>query len=274
MAVTRSGGLLRKRGHDMAVAGKIVIVTGAARGQGAEESLALARAGATVIAADVLPEPTALAAAASAGPGTVHYRQLDVSRQEEWAALGQWIGERFGRVDGLVNNAGIAVRDRLPEVTLADWERVLSVNLSGALLGMQAVLPLMGRGGSIVNVGSVAALSAHYPVAYTVSKWGLRGLSRVASMELGPRGIRVNSIHPGFIDTPMTAATPPAFRESNLLQIPLGRTGTPADVAPLVVFLISDESSFISGAEIPVDGGQTAHVGALPISEALRTFVA
>jgi 3alpha(or 20beta)-hydroxysteroid dehydrogenase len=274
MAVTRSGGLLRKRGHDMAVAGKIVIVTGAARGQGAEESLALARAGATVIAADILPEPTALAAAASAGPGTVHYRQLDVSRQEEWAALGQWIGERFGRVDGLVNNAGIAVRDRLPEVTLADWERVLSVNLSGALLGMQAVLPLMGRGGSIVNVGSVAALSAHYPVAYTVSKWGLRGLSRVASMELGPRGIRVNSIHPGFIDTPMTAATPPAFRESNLLQIPLGRTGTPADVAPLVVFLISDESSFISGAEIPVDGGQAAHVGALPISEALRTFVA
>jgi len=274
MAVTRSGGLLRKRGHDMAVAGKIVIVTGAARGQGAEESLALARAGATVIAADILPEPTALAAAASAGPGTVHYRQLDVSRQEEWAALGQWIGERFGRVDGLVNNAGIAVRDRLPEVTLADWERVLSVNLSGALLGMQAVLPLMGRGGSIVNVGSVAALSAHYPVAYTVSKWGLRGLSRVASMELGPRGIRVNSIHPGFIDTPMTAAAPSAFRESNLLQIPLGRTGTPADVAPLVVFLISDESSFISGAEIPVDGGQTAHVGALPISEALRTFVA
>lgn len=274
MAVIRSGGLLRKRGHDMAVADKIVIVTGAARGQGVEESLALARAGATVIAADILPEPTALAAAASAGPGTVHYRQLDVSRQEEWAALGQWIGERFGRVDGLVNNAGIAVRDRLPEVTLADWERVLSVNLSGALLGMQAVLPLMGRGGSIVNVGSVAALSAHYPVAYTVSKWGLRGLSRVASMELGPRGIRVNSIHPGFIDTPMTAATPPAFRESNLLQIPLGRTGTPADVAPLVVFLISDESSFISGAEIPVDGGQTAHVGALPISEALRTFVA
>jgi 3alpha(or 20beta)-hydroxysteroid dehydrogenase len=192
----------------MAVAGKIVIVTGAARGQGAEESLALARAGATVIAADILPEPTALAAAASTGPGTVHYRQLDVSRQEEWAALAQWIGERFGRVDGLVNNAGIAVRDRLPEVTLADWERVLSVNLSGALLGMQAVLPLMGRGGSIVNVGSVAALSAHYPVAYTVSKWGLRGLSRVASMELGPRGIRVNSIHPGFIDTPMTAAAP------------------------------------------------------------------
>lgn len=274
MAVIRSGGLLRKRGHDMAVADKIVIVTGAARGQGVEESLALARVGATVIAADILPEPTALAAAASAGPGTVHYRQLDVSRQEEWAALGQWIGERFGRVDGLVNNAGIAVRDRLPEVTLADWERVLSVNLSGALLGMQAVLPLMGRGGSIVNVGSAAALSAHYPVAYTVSKWGLRGLSRVASMELGPRGIRVNSIHPGFIDTPMTAATPPAFRESNLLQIPLGRTGTPADVAPLVVFLISDESSFISGAEIPVDGGQTAHVGALPISEALRTFVA
>jgi 3alpha(or 20beta)-hydroxysteroid dehydrogenase len=117
-------------------------------------------------------------------------------------------------------------------VTVSDWERVLSVNLTGALLGIQAVLPLMPAGGSIVNVGSAAALSAHYPAAYTVSKWGLRGLSRVASMELGPRGIRVNSIHPGFIETPMTASAPAAFRESNLLQIPLGRTGTPADVAP------------------------------------------
>lgn len=252
------------------LAGKTVIVTGAARGQGAAESLALARAGAAVIATDVLPEPAELPAEADTGPGVIHYRQLDVSRPEHWAVLAQWAGERFGRVDGLVNNAGIPMRARLPEITLADWERALSVNLTGPLLGIQAVLPLMSEGGSIVNVGSAAALTAHYPVAYTVSKWGLRGLSRVASMELGPRGIRVNSIHPGFIDTPMTASAPAAFRESNLLQIPLGRTGTPDDIAPLVVFLISDESSFISGAEIPIDGGQTAHVGAMQISEAIR----
>ncbi|MGE5135768.1 MAG: SDR family NAD(P)-dependent oxidoreductase [Gemmatimonadota bacterium] len=250
--------------------GKVAIVTGAARGQGAAESVALARAGATVIAADILPEPAELPAEAETGPGVIHYRLLDVSRPEQWAELAQWTGERFGRVDGLVNNAGIPMRARLPEITLADWERALSVNLTGALLGIQAVLPLMGRGGSIVNVGSAAALTAHYPVAYTVSKWGLRGLSRVASMELGGRGIRVNSIHPGFIDTPMTASAPPAFRESNLLQIPLGRAGTPGDIAPLVVFLISDESSFISGAEIPIDGGQTAHAGAMQISEAIR----
>jgi 3alpha(or 20beta)-hydroxysteroid dehydrogenase len=252
------------------LAGKTVIVTGAAQGQGAAESLALAGAGAAVIAADIRPQPAGYPSGADTAPGMIHYRQLDVSRPDEWADFSQWAGERFGRVDGLVNNAGIPFRARLPEITRADWDQVLAVNLTGALLGIQAVLPHMGLGGSIVNVGSAAALTAHYPVAYTVSKWGLRGLSRVASMELGPRGIRVNSIHPGFIDTPMTATAPPAFRRSNLMQIPLGRTGTPADIAPLVVFLISDESSFISGAEIPVDGGQTAHVGAMQISEAIR----
>jgi 3alpha(or 20beta)-hydroxysteroid dehydrogenase len=246
--------------------GRIVVVTGAARGQGAAEAVALASSGATVIAADILPEPEEL----PADSGAIHYLRLDVSRQDEWDELTRWTADKFGRVNGLVNNAGIPFRARLAEIARADWERVLSVNLTGALLGIQAVLPHMGRGGSIVNVGSAAALTAHYPVAYTVSKWGLRGLSRVASMELGPRGIRVNSIHPGFIDTPMTASAPPAFRESNLLQIPLGRTGTPADIAPLVVFLMSDESSFISGAEIPVDGGQTGHVGAMQISEAIR----
>ena len=109
-----------------------------------------------------------------------------------------------------------------------------------------------------------------YPVAYTISKWALRGLSRVASMELGPLGIRVNSIHPGYIDTPMTATAPPAFRIANIAETPLGRVGTVDDVAPLVVFLISDESSYISGAEIPVDGGQTGHGGAKSLSDAVR----
>ena len=117
----------------------------------------------------------------------------------------------------------------------------------------------------------MAGLTGHYPVAYTVSKWGLRGLSRVASLELGPRGIRVNTIFPGYIETPMTASAPPAFRAANIAETPLGRTGSADEVAPLVVFLISDESSYITGAEIVVDGGQTAHGGTKSLSDAVRS---
>ncbi|HLH67449.1 MAG TPA: SDR family oxidoreductase [Candidatus Dormibacteraeota bacterium] len=252
------------------VDGKVVVVTGAASGQGRAEAVALAREGAQVIALDLPEQAAGLAEAAADLADRIVYRRLDVSRPEDWRALGAWIGERFGHVHGLVNNAGIPFRARLAEVGLEDWNRVLSVNLTGALLGIQTLLPFMPQGGSIVNVGSVAALTAHYPVAYTVSKWGLRGLSRVASMELGPLGIRVNIIHPGYIETPMAASAPAAFRVANVAETPLGRAGTVDDVAPLVVFLISDESSFISGAEIPVDGGQTGHGGAKSLSDAVR----
>ncbi len=244
------------------VRGKVVVVTGAAGGQGAAETAALAREGATVIATD-------LHEAAEAPPGG-SYRRLDVSRADDWRALGAWLGEEHGRVDGLVNNAGVALRTRLEEIAPAEWDRVLAVNLTGPLLGIQALAPLMQSGSSIVNVGSVAGLIGYHAVAYTVSKWGLRGLSRVASLELGPRGIRVNTILPGFIETPMTAAAPAAFRTANLEATPLGRTGLPEEVAPLVVYLISDESAFVSGAEIVVDGGQTAHGGAKHLSDAVE----
>jgi 3alpha(or 20beta)-hydroxysteroid dehydrogenase len=248
------------------VEGKVVVVTGAAGGQGAVEAAWLVREGADVVATDLPAEGPQ----APTGAGSYAYRRVDVTSEEDWKGLAAWLEAEHGRVDALVNNAGITFRGRLGAVARADWDRVLATNLTGAFLGMQALLPLMPRGASIVNIGSVAALTGHYPVAYTVSKWGLRGLSHVASLELGRLGIRVNTIHPGYIETPMTASAPPAFLGAQLAETPLGRAGRPEDVAPLVVFLVSDESAYLSGAEIPVDGGQASHGGTKSLSDALR----
>jgi 3alpha(or 20beta)-hydroxysteroid dehydrogenase len=245
------------------VAGKVVVVTGAGQGQGAAEARLLAAEGATVIACDLKPEP------AEELPG-VEYRQLDVTDADGWHALAADLATRYDEVDGLVANAGVTWRARLDELVPADLARVTEVNLTGTLLGIQALTPLMTDGGSVVVVGSVAALTGHYPVAYTASKWALRGLAKAACLELGPRRIRVNTVHPGYIETPMTASAAPVFRDANVAETPLGRTGTVDDVAPLVLFLVSDESSFITGAEIPVDGGMTAHGGVKSISDAVR----
>ena len=237
--------------------GRVVVVTGAGQGQGAAEARALRDAGASVIAVDVRDPAEPL--------DGVAYRRLDVSKADDWAAL----AADLDVVHGLVNNAGITHRAPLWDVTPEDLERVLSINLSGPLLGIQALAPLMRDGGSIVNVASLAALTGHFATAYTASKWGLRGVSRSACTELGPLGIRVNTIFPGAMAAPMTT-TPQAFIDRLLEEIPLGRAGAAEDVAPLVVFLISDESSWISGAEIAVDGGQSAHGGMKGLADLVR----
>jgi 3alpha(or 20beta)-hydroxysteroid dehydrogenase len=250
--------------------GKVVVVTGAARGQGAAAARALAGEGAVVVATDVLDfRRDARAETQGWASGDVVERRLDVTDAPGWGRLAGWLRSEHGRVDALINNAGVAARDRLPDVDLATWDRTFAINVTGPLLGIQALVPLMPAGSSIVNVCSVAALSGHVAAAYTASKWALRGLTRSASLEFGARGIRVNAVLPGLVETPLMASASPAFRDAALAEIPLGRTGTVEDIAPLMVFLVSDESSYMTGAELVVDGGLTGHVSHKGIADAI-----
>jgi 3alpha(or 20beta)-hydroxysteroid dehydrogenase len=244
------------------LSGRTVVVTGAARGLGRATALRLAEQEARVVAVD-LEENVEFAG------HSIEYHRIDVASEEDWTELVAALGGR--PVHGLVNNAGITLRSRVGTVARVDWDRVLAVDLTAPLLGIQALLPLMPRGASIVNVGSTAALTGHYPIAYTAAKWGLRGLTHSAATELGPRGIRVNIVHPGFIDTEMTSNAPAGMKEAHLELTPLGRPGTAQEVAAAIVFLLSDAASYLTGAELPVDGGTASSAGAKVIADRIST---
>jgi 3alpha(or 20beta)-hydroxysteroid dehydrogenase len=231
---------------------RVVIVTGAAGGIGRATAGLLRERGAAVVGVDVAPGAD---------------RVLDVSDAASWRELA---GD-LARIDGLVNAAGITHRARIGSLAADDFRRVMDVNALGPLLGMQAVAPRMKPGTAIVNICSLAALTGHYTAAYTASKWALRGLTRAASMELGSRGIRVNAVFPGYIETPMTASAPESFLRASVEAAPLRRAGRPEEVAEACVWLLSDAAAYVNGAEISVDGGTWAHGGAKFLSDALST---
>lgn len=226
------------------LAGRVAIITGAARGQGRAEAELFRAEGAIVVACDVLEHDGA---------------HLDVTSSDDWAAVVTATVEAHGRVDVLVNNAGIHAAAPVHEMSEADFRKVLDVNTIGPFLGIGAVVPHMPRGGSIVNVSSLNGLAAQpRTAAYTTSKFGLRGLTRAAALDLGPLGIRVNAILPGVIRTPMVSYVVDTREDELASNLPLGRIGEPLDIASAAVFLASDESAWISGIDLTVDGGQTA----------------
>jgi len=243
------------------VAGKVVLVTGAGRGQGEAHARLLAREGGTVIVTDIREEEAA-AVAADIG-GECWHATLDVADHASWSGLFERIEARHGRLDGLVNNAGIAVMSDLWGTDPALFERIVAINQTGTFLGMKFGAEAMKRsgGGSIVNISSIAALKADpLFLAYTGTKWAVRGMSRAAARTLAPEGIRVNAIMPGIIDTPMLTEAVPGLDVAGFAEqsAPLGRAGAPLDVSQAVLFLISDESAYVTGAELAVDGGITA----------------
>ncbi|WP_223737042.1 glucose 1-dehydrogenase [Streptomyces purpurogeneiscleroticus] len=239
--------------------GKTAIITGAARGQGEAEARLFARLGGRVVLADVLDEP-GKRVADEIGEAA-RYVHLDVTEEAGWEAVVDTAVSAFGGVDVLINNAGVFRSMPLADESVENFERTLRINLVGPFLGIKAVREAMvaAGGGSIVNISSVGGLTGIPRTGgYGASKWGLRGLTKIAALELGQYGIRVNSVHPGVIDTPMVAEVAAMPESGAHPGVALGRVGLPNDVAGLVAFLASDASAYLTGAEIAVDGGSSA----------------
>jgi 3alpha(or 20beta)-hydroxysteroid dehydrogenase len=238
------------------VDGKVALISGGARGMGAAHARMLVKEGAKVVIGDILDdEGKALADELGEAARYVH---LDVTEADQWETAVATATDQFGLLNVLVNNAGIVALGRIGKFDMAKWQKVIDVNLTGTFLGMQAVVEPMraAGGGSIINVSSIEGLRGSVMVhPYVASKWAVRGLAKSAALELGADKIRVNSIHPGFIRTPMTKHLP-----DDVVTTPLGRPGQSEEVSTFVVFLASDESSYATGTEFVVDGGLVSDV--------------
>lgn len=237
--------------------GKIILISGGARGQGAAEARLCVAEGAKVVIGDLL-EAEGRALAAELGAAAVFVRQ-DVTQEADWAAAIA-AAESLGGLHGLVNNAGIYQPATLMDTDAAMFERHMRINQLGCFLGMKSVVPAMEKSGNsaIVNISSVAGLrGSPGAIAYSATKWALRGMTKAAAIDLAPRHIRVNSVHPGPIDTDMLKVRTPEQNARRVGLVPMKRMGTAQEVADLVLFLLSDESSYITGAEIAIDGGAT-----------------
>jgi 3alpha(or 20beta)-hydroxysteroid dehydrogenase len=256
---------------------KTVLITGAAGGQGSAEAKLFAKEGAAVVLTDLAQDRLEqLTWEISETGGKAISIVQDVTDEAHWSAAVQLAEREFGSLDVLVNNAGTISRQGILNTTLSGWHHTMDVNLTGAMLGMKHSAPVMYRsgGGSIINISSTAGMTAHYDAAYCASKWGLRGLTKMASIEFADWNIRVNSIHPGVIeDTNFFREGAPGHAEAARRAVPMQRQGTPQECANLVVYLASDKSTFITGAEIAIDGGYTAG-GAIWLRSKMRDALA
>ena len=241
--------------------GKTVAVTGAGSGMGRAEAQLLASLGAHVWVADI--DSTAGEAVIDQirdKGGAADFHRLDVTDPDAWSRFAEVIDAADGNLDGLVNNAGVSFRYGIEDTSVEDWRRVMAINLDSVFYGMRACAPLLkcNGGGSIVNISSIAGMLGYFAAAYGASKWGVRGLSKVGALEFAEHHVRVNSVHPGLVETPLLTSGTTEFVDESLKSVPAGRSADPDEVAETVAFLLSDRSPYITGTEIVIDGGLTS----------------
>ncbi len=245
--------------------GKVALISGGARGQGATEANLFAREGAKVVFGDVLDDQgKQVEAEIHEVGGEALYIHLDVTREADWVSAVETTVSRYGKLDILVNNAGITIRKTIEDTTEEDWDRIMAINAKGVFLGTKQAIPAMRRsgGGSIINISSTAGLvgSPYSGASYAATKGAVRLFTKSTAIQYAKEGIRCNSVHPGLLETPMTEdiLADAAHREERTQRIPLGKIGTAEDIAYGVLYLASDEASFITGSELVIDGGATA----------------
>ena len=243
--------------------GKVALISGGARGQGAMESKLFAQEGAKVVLGDVLDEEGMnVEAEIRKSGGDATYVHLDVTSEADWRAAVETAVRLYGKLDVLVNNAGILISKGIEDTSEEEWDHIMAVNSKGVFLGTKQAIPAMRRagGGSIVNISSTAGLAGHGPPAYTATKGAVRLFSKTTAIHHAKDKIRCNTVHPGPTDTPMMeeVMSDPFTREEQVRDVPLGRVAVPEDIAYGVLYLASDESSFVTGSDLVIDGGITA----------------